>query len=151
MIEELADLWLARRESELRERRGAERQQEAGGGPEHDLVFTDRLHVTLVRLRTGPPHTALAELYGIARSARIRLRIDGAETRGRRPKVTAEVDEGYRGWSTSSLTRSAPLRRSRRATRRKPSTGESGPVRHLTSTKSPVAVAGPVVGVPVKT
>lgn len=68
MIEELADLWLARRESQLRERRGAERQREAGAGPKHDLVFTDRLLVTLVRLRTGLPHAALAELYGIARS-----------------------------------------------------------------------------------
>ncbi|MEV6393451.1 transposase family protein [Streptomyces sp. NPDC051907] len=68
MIEELGDLWLAWRESELRERRGAERQREAGAGPKHDLVFTDGLLVTLVRLRTGLPHAALAELYGIARS-----------------------------------------------------------------------------------
>ncbi|MFF4909049.1 transposase family protein [Streptomyces sp. NPDC001260] len=68
LIEELADLWLARCESELRERRGAERQREAGAGPKHDLVFTDRLLVTLVHLRTGLPHAALAELYGIARS-----------------------------------------------------------------------------------
>ena len=30
VIKELADLWLARRESELCERRGAERQREAG-------------------------------------------------------------------------------------------------------------------------
>ncbi|MCX5323659.1 hypothetical protein ACWGDS_41790 [Streptomyces sp. NPDC055059] len=53
VIEELADLWLARRESELRERRGAERQREAGAGPKHDLVFTDRLLDTLVHLRIG--------------------------------------------------------------------------------------------------
>ncbi|MFD3475780.1 transposase family protein [Streptomyces sp. NPDC058695] len=66
VIEELADLWLARRESELRERRGVERQRAAGAGPKHDLVFTDRLLVTLVHLRTGLPHAALAELYGIA-------------------------------------------------------------------------------------
>ncbi|MFF5015138.1 transposase family protein [Streptomyces sp. NPDC001165] len=128
LIEELADLWLARRESELRERRGAERQREAGAGPKHDLVFTDRLLVTLVHLRTGLPHAALAALYGIARStisraigeirplpamrgfavpdhhsgvrlrtladvfahaeaAGIRLPIDGAETQVRRPKA----------------------------------------------------------------
>ncbi|MGA4803463.1 helix-turn-helix domain-containing protein [Streptomyces lavendulocolor] len=68
LIEELADPWLARCESELRERRGAERRREAGAGPKHDLVFTDRLLVTLVHLRTGLPHAALAELYGIARS-----------------------------------------------------------------------------------
>lgn len=68
VIQELADLWLARCESELRERRGAERQREAGAGPKHGLVFTDRLLVTLVHLRIGLPHAALAELYGIARS-----------------------------------------------------------------------------------
>lgn len=127
LIEELADLWLARCESELRERCGAERQREAGAGPKHDLVFTERLLVTLVHLRTGLPHAALAELFGIARStisraigeirpllamrgfavpdhsgvrlrtladvfayaeaAGIRLRIDGAETQVRRPKA----------------------------------------------------------------
>ncbi|MGW3661471.1 transposase family protein [Streptomyces sp. NPDC005151] len=68
MIEELADPWLAQCESELHERRGAQRQREAGAGPKHDLVFTDRLLVTLVHLRTGLPHAALAELYGTARS-----------------------------------------------------------------------------------
>ena len=61
MIEELADLWLARRESELRERRGAERQRKAGAGPKYDLVFTDRLLVTLIHLRTGLPHAALVD------------------------------------------------------------------------------------------
>jgi hypothetical protein len=39
--------------------RGAERQREAGAGPKHDLVFTDRLLVTLVHQRTGLPHPAL--------------------------------------------------------------------------------------------
>ncbi|MET8629498.1 transposase family protein [Kitasatospora sp. NPDC004669] len=67
-MEELADPWLARCESVLSERRGAERQREAGAGPKHDLVFTDRLLVTLVHLRTGLPHAALAALYGTARS-----------------------------------------------------------------------------------
>ncbi|MER5410313.1 hypothetical protein [Streptomyces sp. NPDC002769] len=62
VIEGLAGLWLARRESELRERRGAERQREAGAGPKHELVFTDRLLVTLVHLRTGLQYAALAEL-----------------------------------------------------------------------------------------
>jgi hypothetical protein len=68
LIEELADPWLALRESALHERRGTERQREAGAGPKHDLVFADRLLVTLVHLRTGLPHAALAELYGTARS-----------------------------------------------------------------------------------
>ncbi|WP_220295378.1 transposase family protein [Streptomyces sp. MBT84] len=68
MIEELADPWLARCESSLDERRGGARQPEAGAGPKYDLVFTDRVLVTLVYLRTGLPHAALAELNGTARS-----------------------------------------------------------------------------------
>ncbi|MFH9491834.1 transposase family protein [Streptomyces halstedii] len=68
LIEELAGPWLARCESALRERRGAERQRDAGAGPKHDLVFTDRVLVTLVHLRTGLPHAALAELHHTARS-----------------------------------------------------------------------------------
>ncbi|WP_417159371.1 helix-turn-helix domain-containing protein [Streptomyces bottropensis] len=68
LIEELADPWPAGCESALRGRRGTERQREAGAGPKYDLAFTDRVLVTLVRLRTGLPHTALAELYGTARS-----------------------------------------------------------------------------------
>ncbi|MFE3788059.1 hypothetical protein [Streptomyces goshikiensis] len=42
LIEELAPRWLARCESALRERRGAERQRDTGAGPKHDLVFIDR-------------------------------------------------------------------------------------------------------------
>ncbi|MCT2590922.1 hypothetical protein LHJ74_13550 [Streptomyces sp. N2-109] len=42
-----------------------------------------------------------------------------------RPKVGAEVDEGYRGWPTASPTRSAPLRRSRR-TRNHSASGTHG-------------------------
>ncbi|WP_328665805.1 transposase [Streptomyces sp. NBC_00322] len=68
LIEELADSWLAQCESALRERRGAARRRAAGAGPKYDLVFTDRVLVTLVHLRTGLPHAALAELYGTARS-----------------------------------------------------------------------------------
>ncbi|WP_232248249.1 transposase [Streptacidiphilus rugosus] len=64
----MAEPWLARCESTLHERRGAERRRGAGAGPKHDLVFTDRVLVTLVHLRTGLPHAALAELYGTARS-----------------------------------------------------------------------------------
>ncbi|MBO3682654.1 transposase family protein [Streptomyces sp. NEAU-YJ-81] len=68
LIEELADPWLARCESALRERRGVARPRAAGAGPKYDLVFADRVLVTLVHLRTGLPHAALAELYGTARS-----------------------------------------------------------------------------------
>ncbi|MEU9190768.1 transposase family protein [Streptomyces sp. NPDC048484] len=68
MLEELAPKWQARRESALRERRGGERRRAAGAGRRQRLVFTDRLLVTLVHLRLGLPHAALAELYRVDRS-----------------------------------------------------------------------------------
>ncbi|GAA1338361.1 transposase family protein [Streptomyces sanglieri] len=67
LIEELADPWLGRCESELRERRGGERKRAAGAGPDHKLVFTDRVPVTVVHLRLQLPHAAMAELYGVSR------------------------------------------------------------------------------------
>ncbi len=67
LTEELADPWLARCESQLRKRRGGKRQRAAGAGPEHKLVFTDRVLVTLAHLRLQLPHAALAELYGVTR------------------------------------------------------------------------------------
>ncbi|MEU8693095.1 transposase family protein [Streptomyces sp. NPDC048665] len=39
-----------------------------GAGPKQRLVFVDRLLVTLVHLRLGLPHAALAQLYGVDRS-----------------------------------------------------------------------------------
>ncbi|MFF1834778.1 transposase family protein [Streptomyces sp. NPDC058231] len=68
MLEELAPRWEAARESALRERRGGDRRRSAGAGPKRRLVFIDRLLVTLVHLRLGLPHAALAELYGVDRS-----------------------------------------------------------------------------------
>ncbi|MFF3948041.1 transposase family protein [Streptomyces sp. NPDC001902] len=68
LIEELAAPWQARREAALHEPRGGARRREAGAGPKHDLVFTDRVVLTLVHLRTGLPHAALAVLYRVARS-----------------------------------------------------------------------------------
>jgi DDE superfamily endonuclease/Helix-turn-helix of DDE superfamily endonuclease len=68
LIEELADPWSARCESALRKRRGGRRKRQPGAGPKHDLVFTDRVLVTLVHLRHQLPHAALAELYGLERS-----------------------------------------------------------------------------------
>ncbi|MFB6988935.1 MULTISPECIES: transposase family protein [unclassified Streptomyces] len=64
----MADSWPARHESALGEQRGGGRQRQAGAGPKCDTVFTDRLLVTLVHLRTGLPHAALAALYGTGRS-----------------------------------------------------------------------------------
>ncbi|MFF3151613.1 IS5/IS1182 family transposase, partial [Streptomyces sp. NPDC057927] len=61
LIEELANPWLARCESALHERRGTERQREAGAGPKYDLVFTDRVLVTLVHQRPGLPHASPAQ------------------------------------------------------------------------------------------
>jgi hypothetical protein len=68
LIAELADPWMAREESRLRERRGHDRQRAAGAGPDHELVFTDRVIVTLVVLRFQLPHAALALFYGVDRS-----------------------------------------------------------------------------------
>ena len=69
LIEELAQPWLAQQESRLRGRRGRDRLRAEGAGPDHDLVFADRVIVTLVILRFQLPHAALAVFYGVDRSA----------------------------------------------------------------------------------
>ncbi|MFE4998969.1 transposase family protein [Streptomyces mirabilis] len=68
LIEELAGPWTASCESALHHRRGRKRKRQAGAGPKHELLFTDRVVVSLVYLRLQLPHAALAELYGIERS-----------------------------------------------------------------------------------
>jgi hypothetical protein len=68
LIAELAEPWAAGQESRLRERRGHDRQRGAGAGPDHELVFTDRVIATLVILRFQLPHAALAVFYGVDRS-----------------------------------------------------------------------------------
>ena len=68
MVAELAGPWQARRESDLRQRRGADRCRADGAGRRHELVFTDRVLVTLAVLRLQIPHAALAVMYGIDRS-----------------------------------------------------------------------------------
>ncbi|MEV0982307.1 transposase family protein, partial [Streptomyces sp. NPDC049915] len=65
---ELAPRWEAARESARAERRGGARRRARGAGRRQKLVFTDRLLVTLVYLRLGVPHAAVAELYGVDRS-----------------------------------------------------------------------------------
>jgi len=67
-VAELAGPWQARRESDLRRRRGRERRRAAGAGRDHELVFTDRVLVTLAVLRLQVPHAALAVMYGVHRS-----------------------------------------------------------------------------------
>lgn len=66
LVEELARPWSALHEAALHQRRGGNRQRAAGAGPKHALVFTDRLVLTLVHLRTNLPHAALAALYGVS-------------------------------------------------------------------------------------
>jgi DDE superfamily endonuclease/Helix-turn-helix of DDE superfamily endonuclease len=68
LIAELAGPWTAAHQSALRQRRGHQRQRAAGAGPHHQLVFCDRVLVTLVVLRFQLPHQALAVLYGVDRS-----------------------------------------------------------------------------------
>lgn len=68
LLKEPAPRWQAARESALHERRGGDRRRAAGAGPKQRLVFVDRLLVTLVHLRLGIPHAALAELYAVDRS-----------------------------------------------------------------------------------
>ena len=68
LIDELSGPWLARQESRLRERRGHDRLRAAGAGPDHELVFADRVIATLVILRFQLPHAALALFYKVDRS-----------------------------------------------------------------------------------
>lgn len=68
LLEELSPRWWARRESALDRQRGYERRRAEGAGRKPKLEFVDRLLVTLVHLRLGLPHAALAELYRVDRS-----------------------------------------------------------------------------------
>jgi hypothetical protein len=68
VIAELAGPWQARRDSDLRWRRGRDRLRAEGAGRGHDVVFTDRVLVTLAVLRLQIPHAALAVMYGVHRS-----------------------------------------------------------------------------------
>ncbi|WP_244943053.1 transposase [Streptomyces inhibens] len=68
MLEELAPQWQAAHESALRERHRGDRRRAAGAGRKQQLVFTNRVVVTLVHLRLGLPHAALPELFEVDRS-----------------------------------------------------------------------------------
>jgi len=67
LITELAPAWRAQQESRLHARRGHHRLRAAGAGPDHQLVFTDRVIATLVILRFQLPHGAVAGFYGVHR------------------------------------------------------------------------------------
>lgn len=68
LIEELASRWEACCESTRHERRQGLRRRRAGAGPQYELVFTDQVLATLVHLRTGLTHQALAVLYEVGSS-----------------------------------------------------------------------------------
>ncbi|WP_044365101.1 transposase family protein [Streptomyces natalensis] len=68
LIAELAGPWSAAREAGQDERRGHARIRAAGAGPDHRLVFTDRVLVTLVALRWQLSHRVLAVLFGVSGS-----------------------------------------------------------------------------------
>ncbi len=100
MVAELAGPWQARRESALRRRRGHDRRRAEGAGHPRDLVFTDRVLVTLAVLRLQIPHAALAVMYGVHRSTvtravhEVRPLLGGrgyATPQGRRLRTLADV------------------------------------------------------------
>jgi len=69
-VAEPAGPWQASRESALRQRCGGGRLRADGAGRRHELVFTDRVLVTLAVLRLQIPHAALAVMFGVDRYAR---------------------------------------------------------------------------------
>ena len=68
LVTELAPQWEARCESGRRQRRRGDRRRQAGAGPKYAWVFTGRLLVTLVHLRTGLTHEALGVIYQVGSS-----------------------------------------------------------------------------------
>jgi len=68
LVAELRPGWPAGREGRLHSRRGRARRRAAGAGLRAMLRFTDRLVVTLVQLRLGMPHEAIAVASGVDRS-----------------------------------------------------------------------------------
>jgi hypothetical protein len=68
LLAELRPAWRAAREGRLHTRRGRARRRAPGAGRLARLAFTDRVIVTLVHLRLGIPHAALAVAFGVDRS-----------------------------------------------------------------------------------
>ena len=100
VVAELAGPWQARRESDLRRRRGQERRRAEGAGRRHELVLTDRVLVTLAVMRLQIPHAALAHMYDVHRSTvtravrEVRPLLAGrgyATAQGRRLSTLADV------------------------------------------------------------
>jgi DDE superfamily endonuclease/Helix-turn-helix of DDE superfamily endonuclease len=68
LLAELQPAWAAAREGRLHARRGRARLRRPGAGGYQRLSFTDRVVLTLVHLRIGIPHAALAVAFGVDRS-----------------------------------------------------------------------------------
>lgn len=69
LVVELAPTWVHRCESGRRERRGKDRVREEGGGHPYFLVFTDRVLITLVHMRTGLSQAGLAQMFGCSQAS----------------------------------------------------------------------------------
>ena len=67
LVAELAPRWVSDRETERDQSRGHDRVRAEGAGRPYALVFTDRVLVTLIGLRLGLPHAALASMFGCSR------------------------------------------------------------------------------------
>ncbi|MGW1354298.1 transposase family protein [Streptomyces sp. NPDC002409] len=68
LVEELAAPWQAGIEGRRHAARGGVRKRAAGADARHQLVFVDRLVVTLIHLRHDLPHSVLGLLFGVDRS-----------------------------------------------------------------------------------
>lgn len=68
LVSELQPRYTTAREDRLHQQRGRPRLRRPGAGARPRLVFTDRLVITLVHLRLGIPHAALAVAYGVDRA-----------------------------------------------------------------------------------
>ena len=68
LVTELQPRYDAAREDRLHQRRGHPRRRRAGGGPRPRLSFPHRLVATLVHLRLGIPHAALAVVFDVDRT-----------------------------------------------------------------------------------
>ena len=64
LVTELAPRWEARCESGRHQRRRGDRRRQAGAGPKYELVFTNRLLVTLVHLHRFDPRGPRRDLPG---------------------------------------------------------------------------------------
>lgn len=67
LIAELAPSWEHACDSSRDQSRGHARVRAEGAGRPYSLVFTDRVLVTLITMRLGLPHAALASMFGCSR------------------------------------------------------------------------------------